>query len=427
MEKQRVIISTMIRPACCLALTLLVTSLCAEDWPGWRGPRGDGTSLETDVPTEWDGRTGANIVWKTSIPGSGYSSPIVFGQTIFVTSCDATKQQRLLHCLESTTGKIRWSRSVIDSPLEGMHKLNSRSSGTPATDGKHVFVTFFRTQDTSGERGMPGEMVVAKFDFEGNQQWLVRVGAFSSIHGFCTSPVLHENLVLVNGDHDGDSYLAALDKATGDIVWKTPRVHQTRSYVTPLLREIDGQMQAVMSGSKRVAGFDPASGKRLWWIEGPTEQFVASMVFDRDRFFLTAGFPTHHVMAVRTGGRNNVSDSHVAWHVTSPAKSYVPSPVVVNNLLFVADDRGIAHCFDAATGSHLWRKRLGSHFSASLVTANGLVYFTADDGETTLVAAKSEPDVVRINSLGQRTYASPAISEGRIYLRGTEDLFCIGE
>ncbi len=409
----------------CLLLSFIASTACGEDWPGWRGPRGDGTSAEAEVPTEWDGKTGTNILWKTPIPGSGYSSPIVSAGAIFVTACDEQAKTRMLYRLD-LDGNIRWTRDVVVSPLEGMHKLNSRASGTPAADGKHVFVSFFQSDDETEKRGAPGELLVACYDYRGNQKWLVTVGAFSSIHGFCTSPVLHRNLVLINGDHDGESYLAAINKETGDLVWKTPREHRTRSYVTPLLRKVDGRMQAVMTGSKRVAGFNPDTGERIWWIEGPTEQFVASMVHDNKHFYLTAGFPTHHVMAIRPGGRDDVSETHVAWHVTD-AKSYVPSPVVVNDLLFIADDRGIAHCFDAANGEHVWRERLGRHFSASLVTANKLVYFTTDDGITLLLKAERKPEIVATNELGEWVYASPAISDGRIYLRGTEHLYCIGD
>lgn len=396
----------------------------AEDWPGWRGPRGDGTSVETDIPTEWDAASGKNIVWKTAIAGQGYSSPIITGDRIFLTACDEATRQRLLHCVDRETGNSIWTRSVLEAPLEGMHKLNSRASGTPVTDGRHVFVTFFRTDDDSRERGEPGEMVVAAYDFAGNEQWLTTVGAFSSVHGYCTSPVLFEDLLILNGDHDGKSYLAALDKRSGELVWKTPRVHQTRSYVTPLLREVDGTMQAVMTGSKRIAGFDPRTGERLWWIEGPTEQFVASMVDDGENFYLTAGYPTYHVMSIRADGQDDVSETHVNWHVTD-AKSYVPSPVVANGLLFVADDRGIAHCFDCRTGERVWRERLGRHFSASLVTAAGLVYFTTDDGETLVMRASREPEIVHQNALDEPVYASPAIADGQLFIRSTEHLFCI--
>ncbi len=409
-----------------LLAMMVAGCLChAEDWPQWRGPRGDGTSRETNVPVQWDIATGKNILWKTPITGSGYSSPILSGDSIFLTSCDETTHARLLHCLDRTSGQIKWTREVIAAPLEGMHKLNSHASGTPAADDQYVYVTFFQTDDTSGERGQPGQMIVAKYDHQGNQSWLVTVGSFSSIHGYCTSPVLFENLVLVNGDHDGESYLAALNQSTGALVWKTPRVHQTRSYATPLLCEIDGTVQAVMTGSKRVAGFDPRTGKRLWWIEGPTEQFVASMVYDNQNFYLTAGFPTYHVMSIRPGGSGDVTESHVNWHVTE-AQSYVPSPVVTNGLLFIADDRGIAHCFDSQTGERVWRERLGRHFSASLVTANGLVYFTTDDGETIVMKASRTPEIVHKNSLGESVFASPAISDGKLYLRTREHLVCIG-
>jgi outer membrane protein assembly factor BamB len=409
-----------------VALVFVVGVARAEDWPQWRGPRGDGTSVESSVPTVWDGDSGQNILWKTPIIGSGYSSPVVSGDSIFLTACDTTTTQRLLHCLDRQTGAIQWTREVIKAPLEGMHKLNSHASGTPIADGENVYVTFFQIEDHSGERGEPGEMVVSCYDFHGNQKWRVTVGAFSSIHGYCTSPVLFNDLLIVNGDHDGESYLAALDKTSGDLVWKTPREHRTRSYVTPLLRKIDGRMQAVMTGSKRVAGFDPQNGKRLWWIEGPTEQFVASMVYDNQSFYLTAGFPTYHVMSIRPGGKGDVSDSHVNWHVND-AKCYVPSPVVVNGLLFIADDRGIAHCFDTETGERVWRERLGRHFSASLITANGLVYFTTDDGETIVMRASRTPEIVSSNALGESVFASPAISGGKLYIRTVENLFCIGD
>ncbi|NND96462.1 MAG: PQQ-binding-like beta-propeller repeat protein [Pirellulaceae bacterium] len=405
---------------------VLCSPAISEDWPGWRGPRGDGSSIETEIPTRWDGASGENILWKTTIPGTGYSSPIVSKGSVFVTACDEDSGGRLLHRLDCASGEVLWTMQVMVSPLEGMHKLNSYASGTPVADGEHVFVTFFHTDATNQERGEPGEMVVACYDFDGQQKWLRRVGAFSSIHGYCTSVVLHNDLLIVNGDHDGESYLAALSQETGDVVWKTPREYRTRSYVTPLLRKVDGKMQAVLSGSKRVAAFDPVDGKRLWWVEGPTEQFVASMVFDEENFYLTAGFPTYHVMAIRPGGEGDVSESHVAWHVTD-ARCYVPSPVVVNGLLFIADDRGIGHCFDVQDGSHVWRERMGRHFSASLVTANELVYFTTDDGVTLVVQANRDAEVVQKNELGEQVFASPAISDGRIYLRGTESLYCIGK
>jgi outer membrane protein assembly factor BamB len=404
-----------------------------EEWPGWRGPRGDGTSLQQHVPLEWDGATGKNIAWKTEIPGQGHGSPIVWQDHVFLATCLPQSQDRLLVCADRRSGQIRWQRSVIKSPLETKHTLNSHASSTPATDGQTVYVAFLEVDgrtvpapNVGTPRDItPGRIVVAAYDFSGRQKWLVRPGEFVSAHGFCSNPVLYEDLVIVNGDHDGDSYVVALDKATGKEVWKTPRRHKTRSYVTPIIRHVDGRPQLVFSGSKSIVSLDPRDGSTHWTIEGPTEQFVASMVYDGKLFFMAAGFPTYHVMGIRPDGRGDVTDTHVAWHSTG-AKCYVPSPVVAGNYLLVADDRGTANCFDTATGERLWQERLGKHFSTSLVMAGGLVYFLADDGIMKIVEPGSELKVVATNELGEYCYASPAISHGQILIRGEKQLYCIG-
>ena len=270
----------------------------------------------------------------------------------------------------------------------------------------------------------PGRMLVAAYDFDGNQKWLVRAGDFVSAHGYCSSPVLYEDSVIINGDHDGESYILALEKSTGKTIWKVPRRYKTRSYVTPIIRRIGGRTQMVFSGSKCIVSLDPRNGSRHWTVEGPTEQFVASMVYDGDKFYMTAGFPTYHVMGIRPDGGGDVTESHVAWHATN-ARCYVPSPVVVGKHLLVADDRGTANCFDTSNGERLWQERLGKHFSASLVTAGGLVYFLADDGITKVVRPGPELDVVAENEIGEYCYASPAISDGIIYVRGEKHLYAI--
>jgi outer membrane protein assembly factor BamB len=180
----------------------------------------------------------------------------------------------------------------------------------------------------------------------------------------------------------------------------------------------------VFSGSNHIISLDPRDGSRHWIVDGPTEQFVASMVYDDKFFFMAAGFPTYHVMAIRPDGQGNVTDTHVAWHETN-AKCYVPSPVVVNGFLIVPDDRGTVNCFAAGSGERLWQERLGSHFSTSLVTAGGLVYLVADDGLTKVIRPGPKLEVVAENPLGEYCYASPAISGGRIYVRGEKHLFCM--
>ncbi len=412
---------------------LLASSASAENWPGWRGPRGDGTSLEKNVPISWDGAEGRNVAWKVAIPGEGHASPTVWGDRIFVVSCLPETKARVLISLDRRTGRQLWQKTVVESPLESKHSLNSFASSTPTTDGKLVYVAFLKVDghtvpapNVGKPRPItPGEMVVAAYDFEGNQQWMTKPGEFISAHGFCSCPVIFEDLLIVNGDHDGDSYVVALNRATGDTVWKTPRRHKTRSYVTPIIREINGRQQMVFSGSKCIVSLDPRTGKMLWNVEGPTEQYVASMVYDNEKFYMAAGFPTHHVMAVRPDGQGDVTDSHVAWH-TQEVKCYVPSPVLVDKYLIVADDRGTANCFETTKGERLWQGRMGSHFSASLVTAGGLVYFQADDGTTRVVKPGPDMEIVSENELGERSYASPAISEGQFFIRGEKHLFCIG-
>jgi outer membrane protein assembly factor BamB len=419
-------------PVLWLAL-ILITSAAAkgENWPCWRGPRGDGTSLETNVPSRWNGETGLNLAWESPVPGSGHASPIVWQDRVFLVACKDATQERVLASYDRRTGKLLWETAVIRAPLETKHALNSFASSTPATNGQFVYVSFLEVDghtipapNVGTPRPItPGRMVVAAYDFNGQQKWLVRPGEFISAHGYCASPVLYKDLVIVNGDHDGDGYIVALKKATGEVAWKSPRPNNTRSYVTPIIREVGGRTQMVLSGDKSVASLDPNDGSTHWMIDGPTEQYVASMVFDGKLFYLACGFPTYHVLGIRPDGRGNVTESHVAWESTS-AKCYVPSPVVVNKYLIVPDDRGTANCFVAETGERLWQERLGSHFSASLVTAGGLVYMIPDDGLTKVIRPSEKLEVVAENPLGEHCYSSPAISQGCIFIRGEKHLFC---
>lgn len=405
----------------------------AENWPGWRGPRGDGTSLEQNIPSKWDATSGEGVAWKVPIPGNGHSSPIVWDDRIFVVTCIDESNERVLMCLDRHDGHLVWQTTVIKSFLETKHKLNSFASGTPVTDGETVYVSFLETdgseapaKNVSAPRMItPGKMVVAAYDMHGQQRWIVRPSPFSSAHGYCSSPVIYKNLLIVNGDHDGESHIIALDRETGDVVWKFPRIEKTRSYCTPIIRDVAGKPQMVLSGSKQVVSLNPLTGEQLWMVNGPTEQFVASMVFDGEKFYLSAGFPDHFVMAIKPDGHGDVTKSHVAWS-SAEAKCYVPSPVLASNFLFVADDRGTVNCFETKNGSRLWHDRLGGHYSASLVTANELVYCTSDDGDVRVIKPDQTLNVVATNPLGESSYASPAISQGQIFIRGEKHLFAIG-
>jgi outer membrane protein assembly factor BamB len=399
----------------CLLLGLaLATTAQAENWPQWRGPRGDGTSQEQNLPTKWGAEE--NVAWKVEVPGKGHASPIVWNDRIFVASCLEEAKQRLLVCFDRTSGKQLWQQVVLESPLEDKHQLNSFASSTPATDGERVYVTFLDQ----------AEMVVAAYDFDGKQKWLVRPGGFSSKHGYCSCPVLFEDKVIVNGDHDGEAYLVALDKATGETRWKVDRENKTRSYVTPIIREIGGRTQMILSGSKCVASYDPHDGSRHWIIDGPTEQFVASVVYNGELLFLTAGFPELHMMAIRPDGSGNVTDTHIAWR-TKKGASYVPSPIAVGDYFLVVSDGGVASCFEANSGKRTWMERIGTHYSSSPVTTGGLVYFTSDEGHTTVLRPGDKLDVVAESDLGEYSYASPAISHGQLIFRGEKHLIAIGK
>ena len=417
-----------------VAASSFATRAAAENWPCWRGPRGDGTSHDSHPPVRWNAETGENIRWKIEIPGDGHSSPVIWDDRVFLTSCLADTEERVLYCFHRDDGRLLWQQTVIRSPLETLHKLNSRASGTPATDGQMVYVAFLEVDGSlidapnvgTARKITPGNMLVAAYDFEGHQVWMRRVGEFISAHGFSTCPVLYKDLVIVNGDHDGDGYLAALDKRTGESVWTSPRAHGIRSYVTPIIRESGGRTQLVMSGSLHVAAFDPQDGSELWKHEGPTEQFVASPVFDGDRFIFVGGYPDYHVLALRGDGQGDITQTHVDWHSTE-ARCYVPSPVLADGRLMVADDAGIGHCFDASTGEHLWRARMGRHYSASLLSANDRVYFLDDDGITKVVKSADTLEVEAENTVGEFCCSSPAIADGVLYIRGEKHLFAIAE
>src|SRR5262249_23219666 len=270
----------------------------------------------------------------------------VWDDRIFLTTCLEKEQQRVLLCLDRCDGKVLWQRVVVTAPLEAKHKLNSYASSTPATDGKHIFVSFLQYPD----------MQVACYDFAGNQVWMKSPGKFHSRHGFCSPPFLYKDTVILSGDQDAEAWLVALDKSTGAERWRTDRPNRTRSYCPFFLIQPAGKQQLILSGSKCVASYDPATGKQHWIIDGPTEQYVASLVYGEGLLFLTYGYPDLGLMAIRPDGSGNVTDTHVAWQSNRGA-SYVPSPIAHGAYFFVVSDGGIASCLEAKTGSLPWIER----------------------------------------------------------------------
>jgi outer membrane protein assembly factor BamB len=404
-------------------LLVLAAPVQADDWPAWRGPHGDGTSDETGVPIRWSKTE--NICWKVAIPGKGHSSPIVWGDRIFVTTCVEEEGKRELLCLDRRHGKVLWERVVVTAMLEKKHNLNSYASSTPATDGRYVWVSFLAYPD----------MQVFCYDFAGNLVWQKSPGKFFSVHGFCSPPILYKDMVILNGDQDAEAYVVALDKSTGIERWRTDRPNRTRSYCPPLLIDVAGKKQLVLSGSKCVASYDPDTGKQIWIIHGPTEQYVASLVYTEGVLFLTTGFPEYHLMGIDPSGHGDVTQTYVLWHEGgkkgATGAAYVPSPIAHGSYFFLVSDRpnsdnGKASCLEAKTGKRLWLEKLGRHHSASAVSAGEYLYFLDDDGETFVLKAVPQFEVVSRNRLDEPCRASPAIAHGQIFIRGLNHLYCIG-
>ena len=418
-----------------LLLCAVSPSLMAENWPQWRGPRLDGTSRDSGFPISAD----QNTTWKVELPGTGHASPIVWNDRLFTVAALPEDAERVLLCLDRGTGKLLWQTTVLKAPTEGTHKLNSLASSTPATDGASIFTAFLDNTETDatrkanagrviGKGEVPkGTVVVSAHDFTGKQLWQVRPGLFSSKHGFCSSPVVFEDKVIVNCDHDGDGYIVAFAKADGKELWRIERPNHTRSYCVPLIRDIDGRTQMVLSGTMCVTSYDPRTGKLLWIIDGPTEQFVASLVFSDKTgvLYMTGGFPEHHLLAIKPDGNGNVTDTHVVWR-TNKGVSYVPSPIIEGDHFLIVSDSGVAHCFDAKSGDILWEERLREHH-ASLASAEGRVYFVNDFGILRAIQPGKDYKLLAESDLKEKVFASPALSEGQIFIRTDKSLVCLGK
>lgn len=426
----------MISPRVLFSLLALAPSfLSAEDWPQWRGPRLDGTSRDTGFPLSAEG----NMTWKAELPGSGHASPIVWQDRVFTVAALAETEERLLLCVDRASGRLLWQSTVLKAPIEGIHRLNSQASSTPATDGQRIFTAFLDNTETDATRAAnagreipkgevpKGTVVISAHDFSGKPLWQVRPGLFSSKHGFCSSPVLFEDKVIVNCDHDGDGYIVALSKSDGKELWRIARPNHTRSYCVPLIRDIGGRTQMVLSGTLCVTSYDPRTGKLLWIIDGPTEQFVASLVFSDQTglLYMTGGFPEHHLLAIKPDGSGNVTDTHIVWR-TNKGVAYVPSPIVEGGHFLIVSDSGIGHCFDAKTGEILWEERLREHH-ASLTSAEGRVYFVNDTGTLRTVKPGNSYEALAESEVGEKVFASPALSEGQIFIRGDKSLICLGK
>ncbi|NEW83146.1 MAG: PQQ-binding-like beta-propeller repeat protein [Mariniphaga sp.] len=391
-----------------------VTNLQAENWPNWRGPKGDGTSSETNLPVKWNSTM--NVLWKVPITGVGHASPIVWGDKLFTVTAKPETQEKLLLCYDTKNGNLLWQVTVLKTKLENKHNDNSFASGTPATDGTTIYVSFL-----DGE-----SVVVAAYDFNGKQIWMQRPGTFSSPHGYSCSPVIYKDKVIINADSKGDAFIAALSTKDGRTIWKNKLDKPAHSFSTPLFREMAGRTQMIYCGNQEVSSYNPEDGSRYWFITGPSEDFCSTPVYNEKTglVLISSAWPQRHLLAIKPDGKGDVSNTHIAWRSTNGAY-YVPSPVTVGDYLISTMTSGLVHCIEAATGNILWKENLGKQYS-SAVLVNGLVYMPNDEGVITVIKPGPTYEAIAKNAIGEMMFASPAISNGRIYLKGAKHLFCIG-
>lgn len=418
----------------CAACLFGLSPAKAENWPQWRGPRGDSTSEEHGLPLAWSEQHG--IAWKVDLPGWGDSTPAVFNDEMFVTSQDDEKL--LVMKLKCADGQTVWSRQVgvAETPRESpprstqkFHPSQNNASPSPVTDGQVVVVHF-------------GNGELAAYDFEGELLWHHNLqddyGRYSIWWGHANSPVLFDNLVISVCMQDSlagleqkraDSYLVAHDKQSGELKWRTQRTtgaeaEEGDSYTTPLLCQTAQGWQLIVMGGNQLDGYDPATGRRLWYLPGIVGgRTITGPTAGAGMVFATQGM-RKDLLAVKLGGEGKLTRRDVAWNETE-ATPDTCCPVLWRDLLFTVTDNGVAKCYDAYTGHQKWKKRLPGDYKASPLAAEGRIYFLNMHGVATVVAAGDRYEKLAENVLDDDTTASPAVAGGRIYLRGKKHLYSI--
>jgi len=397
----------------------------AENWPGFRGPTRQGISNEKDLPIKWSETS--NIVWKTPIGGSGLSSPVVFGDRIFVTTTtDEGASYRLL-CLDRKTGDVLWNKQILRQKPGHKQRLNSYASSTPVTDGKNVYIVAF---DGS----------IAAVSTEGKTVWMYRNFEYFSEHGLGVSPILYKKLLIVAFDPSSSgpdtklgwqkpwdkAVILALDKNTGKVRWQGKRGLSQIAHVSPQILSAGGQDRLISPAGNVIQGFDPDTGERIWTVSSPGEGVVPSVVVGEGLIFTASGFGDSAIRVVRAGGKGDVTKTHIAWESADDVPK-IPSMLYVRPYLYLVTEAGVAKCFKAATGEVIWRQRLGGRFSASPLWADGKIYFLSDKGTTTVIADGAEFKVLAKNELNEMCKASPAVSQQNIFIRSEKNLYCIGK
>ena len=393
------------------------------EWPQFRGPGGQGQSAAKDVPVEWNGEK--NVVWKVECVGRGWSSPVVSHGRLYLTAAISPSNggDTTLHalCLDAEDGHTLWDTEVFQpdaASLAAIHKKNSPASATPIVSGDRLYVHF-------------GHMGTAALDLAGKIVWRQTEVKYTPIHGNGGSPILIDGLLVFSCDGAQDPFITALDAATGDVRWKTPRQSPAKkqfSFSTPLAIAIGGDTQIVSCGPGFVGGYRPLDGSELWRVGyGEGYSVVCRPVFAHGLLFVDSGFDYPELLAIRPeGASGDATDSRVVW-TTKKGVPQTASMVVVGDELYYVSDAGIAACVDARTGQVHWSERLGGNMSASPVVAEGRLYFQNETGIGYVVKAAKTFMLLATNDLGEPTLASPAVIDGTLFLRSDKHLWRIGK
>lgn len=414
------------RCACCFVFALIsfVSSpfLQAENWTRFRGPNGQGISNETGLPTQWSPQQ--NIAWKTPIPGTGWSSPIVYEDQIFLTTATEEGESCRVVCVDRKTGDISWNHEVHRQAPGAKRKKNSYATPTPVTDGKRVYAVF-----------SDGAMVAV--DREGNPVWKNTEIHFYSLHGLGASPLLVGDQLVMPFDGSSqqeervgwkvpwqEAQLVAVDTATGKIRWRGKRGESRVGHVTPILTD-DGK-QIISAAGDRVQGFDSQTGERIWSIYSQGEGVTPSPILGANLIITSSGFEAPTIRAIRFGGQGDITDTHIAWEQKKGVPALV-SFLYVDPYVYSISRDNIMYCLEAATGDIVWQRRLKGKYSASPVLVENKMVFTSEEGVTLILEPGPKYKELARNDLEETCLASPAVSQGHFYVRTAEHLYSIGE
>ena len=436
---------------------VLATSLVAqvrhnETWSSFRGPLASGVADGQNLPELWDGAKGVNVKWKTSIPGLAHSSPIVWGNRVFVTTAvssrgndnfrpglygdgtaseDRSVHRWKLYALDKNSGKVLWERTVYEGvPREKRHIKATYANSTPATDGKYV-VAFF------GSQGLYA------YDMMGREVWkrdlgVLNAGAYDAPEyewGTASSPIIYRDMVFVQCDSQGESFLLAVSLKTGKTIWKTAR-EELPSWGTPTIYPGKARVELITNASNFIRGYDPQTGKELWRLGGSSKITAPTPIFSDDLIVVASGRrPEAPIFVIRAGANGDISlprgqssSRNVAWSKQARG-SYMPTPLIYGAYLYVLSNQGVFDCYDLKTGADVYRERLphhGSGFSASPVAADGKIYLSSEDGDMFVVKAGPHYQLLGTNPMGELLMATPAISSGMMFVRTQHQLFAIG-